>query len=84
MLGDGSTTSSESEADVENDMSVMHGLKIQNLNSGIFESVMNKLKEYKGKVIILTTIGGFKTEEGYQLPLIFLILRINYTGGKNI
>ncbi len=41
---------------------------------------MNKLKEYKGKVIILTTIGGFKTEEGHLIPLTQVIHSIVTAG----
>lgn len=80
LLGDGSTTSSMIQDDLENDMSVVHGLKIQNLYNPIFESVMNKLKEFKGKVIILTTIGGFKTEESHLLPLTQVIHSVVTSG----
>lgn len=69
LLGDASITSSEIQDELKHNMSEVSGLKIHDIHNQIFESVLNKLKEFKGKVIILTTIGGFKTKEGQLVPL---------------
>ncbi|MCW8822378.1 MAG: diguanylate cyclase [Sulfurovum sp.] len=69
LLGDASTTSSVIQDEIKHNMPDVSGLKIHDIHNQIFESVLNKLKEFKGKVIILTTIGGFKTKEGQLVPL---------------
>ena len=69
LLGDASVTSSVILDDLNHDISVVPGLKIQEIHNELFEPVLNKLKAYRGKVIVLTTIGGFKTQDGHLIPL---------------
>lgn len=42
----------------------MPDIKIQNIHTQNFESMIKKTKEFKGKVANLKTIGGFKTRDG--------------------
>ncbi|MCX6074320.1 MAG: diguanylate cyclase [Campylobacterales bacterium] len=80
LIGDGSSTAQAIRQNIENDGSVVPGIKIRYLNDKNFESVLNGLKEYKGKAIVLTTIGGFQTRNGHLMHLNQVINLIVHAG----
>lgn len=76
LLGDDSPSSRMIKDDITNDVTEVSGLKIHHVYNQNFELVVDKLKEFKGKVVILTTIGKFKTKEGHLVPVNQVIDRI--------
>ncbi|MDP3300996.1 MAG: diguanylate cyclase [Sulfuricurvum sp.] len=81
LVGDGSSTSDVIQADIQQHESLIQGLRVRYLNNPSFESTLNALKAYKGKNVILTTIGGFHFANGKLVPLKEAIHKIVHTGG---
>ncbi|HEX5670061.1 MAG TPA: diguanylate cyclase [Sulfuricurvum sp.] len=69
LVGDGSSTADVILADIQQHKSMIKGMKVRYVNNPSLESVLNELKAYKGKNIILTTIGGFHFSNGNLVPL---------------
>lgn len=69
ILGDGSSTSEAIRQNIAQYLPVVKGMTIHYINEENFESVIRQLKAYKGKNIILTTIGGFHSLKGQLVPL---------------
>lgn len=69
LVGDGSSTADVILADIQQHKSMIKGMKVRYVNNPSLESVLNELKAYKGKSIILTTIGGFHFSNGNLVSL---------------
>lgn len=76
LIGDGSLTAQSTQRDVERDTVGYREMNVRFVNDQNFESVLNRLKGYKGKAVILTTVGGFRTDQGELIPLGKVINRI--------
>ncbi len=69
FLGDNSSTVKFMYDELNNHQLKTSGINIDTISGKNYESTLNELKAYKGKVIILSTVGGFKTKEGHLIPL---------------
>ncbi len=79
MLGDGSSTADVIQTSVQQKTSMIAGLNVQYVNNQSLDMVLEKLKTYPGKNIILTTIGGFHSKNGNLVPLKEAIYMIVHT-----
>lgn len=84
LIGDGSSTAEFIQNDIQLHTSMIQGLSVQYLNEPSFESTLKKLKAYKGKSVILTTIGGFRFSNGHLVPLKEAIHRIVNAGDFHV
>lgn len=80
LIGDGSTTAKAIQQDLEEDMATAVGMKVQSIQDQQFEAISTALERYRGKIVVLTTIGGFKSQEGHLIPLKKIIHQIVNTG----
>ena len=69
FLSDDSTTARIVRDEMKSIKSKTHRLNIQTISGKDYETTLNQLKNYKGKIILLATVGGFKTQEGHLVPL---------------
>lgn len=84
LLGDGSQTAQMIQSDIQHYGPMIKGLRIRYLNTRSMESVLDELKAYKGKSIVLTTIGGFHFANGHLVPLKEAIHTIVHAGDFHI
>lgn len=84
ILGDGSSTSKAIYAEIAHDLPAVRGINIQEVNEANLDSAIRQLKAYKGKNIILTSIGGFHSENGALIPLREAIETIVHAGNFQI
>lgn len=68
LLGDNSTTGNILDKQFIDELKIS-GIKIHSIIGNCFEDTLQELKSHKLKIVILTTIGGFKTKEGRLVPL---------------
>lgn len=80
LIGDGSPTAHATQRDIEQDTLSYREMKLRYVNDQNFESVLKTLKGYKGKAIVLSTIGGFRTPEGDVMSVSEVIQRIVKSG----
>ena len=84
FLSDDSSTARIVQDEMTNIKNKTHNLNIQTISGEDYESTLNKLKNYKGKIILLATIGGFKTQEGRLVPLKQVIKEIINIGNFTV
>lgn len=84
VLGDGSSTADVILADIKQHDSTIKGMNIRYLNTPSLEVILEELKAYKGKNIILSTIGGFRFANGNLVPLKEAIHEIVHSGDFHI
>ncbi len=63
FLGDTSTTAKVMEEQLENLRSKTLDINVQSLSGEDYETTLSRLQNYKGKIILFTTIGGFQTKD---------------------
>ncbi|HEX5710731.1 MAG TPA: PAS domain-containing protein, partial [Sulfuricurvum sp.] len=80
IVGDGSLTAKAIHKELKNDITTVAGLKAQCVNEQQFDVVLEKLRDFKGKTVVLTTIGGFLTRNGNLMPLDEVIHQIHKAG----
>lgn len=80
LIGDGSTTARAIHEDVKRDSAAVRGIKVHYANAQRLDEVLATLGRFKGKAVVLTTIGGFLTQEGRLIPLEEVITRIKKSG----
>jgi diguanylate cyclase (GGDEF)-like protein/PAS domain S-box-containing protein len=68
LLSDDSTTSDIIDADARKEAQ-RSGLKIHSIHGSNYQSTLQQLQGFKGKIVLLTTVGGFKTKDGHPIPL---------------
>ncbi len=69
VISDGSLTAKLTRREIEKEASVYQDMKIKFASDENFDRILNQLKTYQGKAIILTTIGGFKGRNGDLIPV---------------
>lgn len=69
FLGDNSTTVTFMQKQLYNSQSQIKEMNIESISGVDYRSTLNKLKNYRGKIVVLTTIGGFKTDDGTLVAL---------------
>lgn len=79
LVGDNSTTASVIEKKFINKFK-RSGLKIHSIHGKDYQSTLQQLKRFKGKIVTLTTVGGFKTINGHLVPLKQAIKEIKDVG----
>lgn len=84
LLGDGSLATDLILADTKQHASMIKGMNVRYLNTPSLEVILEELKAYKGKNIILSTIGGFRFANGNLVPLKEAIHEIVHSGNFNI
>lgn len=84
LVGDGSSTADFIQADIQQYGSTIKGLRVRYLNNPSLALILNELKAYKGKSIILTTIGGLHSTKGNLVPLKEAIHEIVHAGDFHI
>lgn len=55
-------------------------MNVHSIHDSNYKNTLQKLKSFQGKIVILTTIGGFKTAEGHVIPLNQAIREIQASG----
>ncbi|MGA9046622.1 ABC transporter substrate binding protein [Sulfuricurvum sp.] len=80
LIGDGSTTARAIHQDVKRDSRSVKGIKVHYANAQRLDEVLVTLGRFKGKAVVLTTIGGFLTQEGRLIPLEEVITHIKKSG----
>ncbi len=80
ILGDNSPTSIFIAMEIKKYMNKSPDLKVKYLLNNDFKYVLQELKKYKGKNIILTSIGAFKLDKESAMPLDESITKINKIG----
>jgi diguanylate cyclase (GGDEF)-like protein/PAS domain S-box-containing protein len=80
ILGDGSTTADALQAYLENDISLSNIKQVETVYEKNIEIALEKLRNYQGKVVLLTTVGGFKDNAGKPVALKQAIHRIKNAG----
>jgi diguanylate cyclase (GGDEF)-like protein/PAS domain S-box-containing protein len=80
VLGDGSTTADALQSYLENDMSLSGLKQVETVYEKNIDIALDKLRDYKGKVVLLTTIGGFKDTAGKPVSLKQTIHKIKNAG----
>jgi len=80
LIGDGSTTARAIHQEVKRDSTAVRGIKVHYANAQRLDEVLVTLRGFKGKVVVLTTIGGFLTQEGRLIPLEEVITHIEKSG----
>lgn len=84
VIGDGSRTAKATQREIENDTLHYEKIKIQFANTQNFESVLNRLKSYKGKAVILASVGGFRSPEGELINLNHILKQIKDAGSYTV
>lgn len=84
LIGDGSSTAEFIKTDMQLHAYMIQGLRVRYLNEPSIESTLKELKAYKGKNIILTTIGGFHFSNGNLVPLKEAIHNIVHAGDFHV
>ncbi|HEX5710864.1 MAG TPA: ABC transporter substrate binding protein [Sulfuricurvum sp.] len=79
LIGDGSSTARAIHQDIRRDAAAVQGINLQYVNAEQFDQVLSKVKKFKGKTVVLTTIGGFLTRDGHLIPLTEVITKIKET-----
>ncbi len=69
VISDDSSTAQLTRTEIEKETLRYREMKIKFANDKNFEHILDQLKAYKGKAIILTTIGGFKARNGDIMPI---------------
>ena len=80
VLGDSSTTADALQAYIENDISLSNIKQVETVYEKNIEIALERLRSYQGKVVLLTTVGGFKNNEGKPVPLKQAIHKIKNAG----
>lgn len=80
VIGDGSTTALATQKEIENDTRGYRKMAIRFANGQDFDLLLNRLKGYKGKAVVLTSIGGFRTRGGQLIHLDHVIKQIVNAG----
>lgn len=76
LLGDASSSAQMLRPDIENDLHDYHDLKINYLFNKDFESILEALQTYRGKTVILTSIGAFHARDGHRISVAEVISEI--------
>ncbi len=79
LLGDNSTTANILEDKLLKELETS-GLIIHSIHSNDYQTTLEQLKSFKGKIVVPTTIGGFKTADGGLIPLKQAISEIKNIG----
>ncbi len=80
ILGDGSTTSDTIHVYLQKNLSKDSTEDVQMLNEQHFDIVLDRLKNYQGKIVLLSTIGGFRDSDNKLIPLKKIIYEIINAG----
>jgi diguanylate cyclase (GGDEF)-like protein/PAS domain S-box-containing protein len=80
ILGDGSTTADALQTYLKNDISLSNIKQVETVYEENIEIALKKLRSYKGKVVLLTTVGGFKDSTGKPVSLKQAIHKIKNAG----
>ncbi|MDD5117633.1 MAG: ABC transporter substrate binding protein [Sulfuricurvum sp.] len=80
VVGDGSTTAQVTQNEIKNDTLNYGKIKIEFSNDQDFDSLLQRLKSYKGKAVILTSIGTFRTHDGQLINLNHVLKQIKDAG----
>ena len=80
ILGDSSTTADALQAHLQNDISLSRTKQVEMVFEKNIEIALDKLRSYQGTVVLLTTVGGFKDNEGKPVPLKQAIHKIKNSG----
>lgn len=80
VLGDGSTTADALQVYLDNDISLGSIKEVETVYERNIEIALDKLRSYQGKVLLLTTVGGFKDDAGKPVPLKQAIHKIKNAG----
>lgn len=84
LIGDGSSTADAIKIDIQQDKSALSSMSVRCVNNQSLDFVLDELKAYKGKNIILTTVGGFRSHSGDVVPLREAIHKIVHAGNFHI
>ncbi|HEX5710572.1 MAG TPA: diguanylate cyclase [Sulfuricurvum sp.] len=69
VISDGSLTAQLTRKEIEKETIAYKDMKIKFASDQNFDRILSGLKKYQGKAIILTTIGGFKGQNGDLLSI---------------
>src|SRR3970282_1400325 len=70
LVGDGSSTADAIQSDIQQDKLTIPSMNVQSFNNQNLDLVIDALKAYEGKNIILITVGGFlRLKNGNLVPL---------------
>ncbi len=69
VISDGSSTAQMTRKEIEKETLTYRDMRIRFSTDQHLDVILSQLKEYKGKAIILTTIGGFHTRNGDLIPI---------------
>lgn len=70
FINDGSYSGTLIHDNIVGDVSAARTkMELRSINENNFDSVLNQLKMFKGKAVVLGTVGGFHTKEGHSVPV---------------
>lgn len=84
VISDGSSTAQLTRKEIEKETLNYRKMKIKFASDQNFDLILSQLKQYQGKAIILTTIGGFKTRSGDLIPINEVTNRIVHAGAFTV
>lgn len=80
VIGDGATSALITQHELERDIGTYRDLNVRFINNPDLNVILNDLREYKGKAVILSSIGGFRTSDGRLMTLKHAIKQIAESG----
>ncbi|MDP1784140.1 MAG: ABC transporter substrate binding protein [Sulfuricurvum sp.] len=80
VISDGSSTAQITRKEIEKEAITYQGMTMRFASDQDLDVILNQLKAYKGKAIILTTIGAFHTRKGNLIPIKEVTNRIVHSG----
>lgn len=85
LVGDGSSTANAVQIDIQRDKSTISSMDVRCTNNQNLDLVIGELKAYKGKNIILITVGGFlHPHNGNLVPLSEAVHEIVHAGDFHV
>lgn len=81
VISDGSSTAHLTRKEIEKESLAYRRITIRFASDQHLDVILSQLNEYKGKAIILTTIGGFHSRNGDLIPIKEVTNRIVRAGG---
>jgi diguanylate cyclase (GGDEF)-like protein/PAS domain S-box-containing protein len=84
LIGDGSSTTDVIQNDILRNQSTLSNIDVQYVNYKSLDMVLKELKTFKGKNVVLTTVGGFRSSKGNLIPLREAVSKIVHAGDFHV